>query len=80
MFFNDVAREHEEESVVVVPEPLKRVRVLPPFMVAHEGTQYFPNGVAVVPASIADDWLLNQWVVSESSEEVEQPPVARKRR
>jgi hypothetical protein len=68
MFFNDVAEPREgEPEPVRKPEPLKRVRVLPPFMVAHEGTQYFPNSVAEVPESVADNWLLNQWVVSDET-------------
>jgi hypothetical protein len=80
LFLSDVAESREREKEPVrKPEPLKRVRVLPPFMVAHAGMQYFPGRVAEVPESVADEWVLNKWVVSESPEEVEQPVGPRKR-
>jgi hypothetical protein len=67
VFFRDVVsgETREREKPVVVPEPLKRVRVLAPFQVAHAGTQYFPGEVAEVPQSLANNWILNQWVVSD---------------
>ena len=59
-------RPDDELDEVEVPEPLRRVRVLPPFLVAHTGTQYWPSAVAEVPESIASHWILNSW-----AEEVE---------
>jgi hypothetical protein len=44
------------------PEPLKKVRVLEPFQVFHDGTAYWPNVVATVPESVADSWIANRWV------------------
>jgi hypothetical protein len=50
------------------PEPLKRVRVLEPFGVAHDGTAYFPGDIPEIPASIADSWLRSRWVIEAESE------------
>jgi hypothetical protein len=76
LFISDVAESRErEEEPVKVPEPVKKVRIRQPFMCAYQGTQYFPDEVAEVPESIADYWIVNQWVVPESPEKVvvEQP-------
>ena len=50
-------------SEEVAPSP-KRVRVLPPFLVAHEGTAYWPKAVVEVPEAVAAHWILNGWVVT----------------
>jgi len=52
----------EESEEVVAPELAKRVKVLPPFLVNHAGTSYWPNAVVEVPESVAAHWLLNSWV------------------
>jgi hypothetical protein len=64
VFFDDVAsaEPRKRETKPVVPEPLKRVRVLSPFQVVYAGTVYLPDSVAEVPVSLADSWILNQWV------------------
>jgi hypothetical protein len=43
------------------PEPLKRVRVLEPFLVSHEGKQYWANDIAEVPLSVASHWIKSRW-------------------
>jgi hypothetical protein len=57
----------DEPEPVTAPrdEPLKQVRVIHPYLVAHNGLAYWPNSVAEVPASVADKWLLNKWVTAE---------------
>jgi hypothetical protein len=57
-----IPREEVSES----PLPLKdvRVRVLPPYGVAHDGS-YFPGNTPVVPASVADHWIRHRWVVAD---------------
>jgi len=79
MSLNDVAepREREEQAWSDYRVPLKRVRILPPFMCAHVGTQYLPNAIAEVPEAIADNWIQNQWAVSE---EVKSEPVKETRK
>jgi hypothetical protein len=57
----EVTERPDEGLEVEVPEPLKRVRVLPPFLVAHDGTQHWPIAIAEVPESIAAHWILNRW-------------------
>lgn len=61
---------HDGAEEVVVPEPVKRVKVLSPYSVAHDGTAYWPNAVAEVPQSIASKWITQKWVVSEDGDEV----------
>jgi hypothetical protein len=39
----------------------KRVKVLSPFQVVHDGTAYWPDAVVTVPAALADRWIANQW-------------------
>ncbi|MCU1695730.1 MAG: hypothetical protein JWR34_1793 [Mycobacterium sp.] len=43
----------------------KRVKVLHPFQVVHDGTAYWPNAVLTVPAAFADEWITNQWVTED---------------
>jgi hypothetical protein len=50
------------------PEPTKRVRVLHPFQVVHEGIVYRPQAVAVVPRSVAAQWITNNWVTDEAGD------------
>jgi hypothetical protein len=71
LFFNDVVSEPREREPEPArkPEPLLRVTVLAPYMVAHEGARWFPGETAEVPESLADDWILNQWVIPEDPRE-----------
>lgn len=66
-YFDDLAflapREREEAAE---PEPLKKVRVLPPFSCSHKGERFLPGMVAEVPASVAAQWLKGRWVFDES--------------
>jgi hypothetical protein len=66
-FFDDceVRERPEEPEEVKAPEPVKRVRVLHPFLVSHDGTAHWPQAVAEVPESVAADWLLNRWVTDD---------------
>jgi hypothetical protein len=50
-----------------VPEPRKRVKVLAPYSVSHDGTAYHPGQTAAVPESIAVRWLANRWVVDDTN-------------
>jgi hypothetical protein len=59
---------------VVAPEPLKRVKVLPPYQVCHEGIRHFPGEIAEVPESLAEQWIRSQWVVSDDQPEVVESP------
>ncbi|OBH43376.1 hypothetical protein [Mycobacterium mantenii] len=60
-------RPQPDKQETQTPEPLKRVRVLAPFLVAHDGTAHWPNAVVEVPESVAAHWLLNQWVELDKS-------------
>ena len=51
-----------DDAPVVAPEPLRRVRVLPPFQVVRDGTAYWPEAVVEVPEPLAATWLLNRWL------------------
>jgi hypothetical protein len=66
-YFDDLAFVVPPEEEVK-PEPLKRVRVLPPFGVAHDGVRYFPGDMPEVPASLADRWIRSKFVLSETPE------------
>ena len=68
-YFDDLAFIATTETVeeVTAPEPLTRVRVLPPYLVSHEGARFFPDSVAEVPESVADKWISSQWVTPEDS-------------
>ena len=44
------------------PEATQQVRVLPPFMVCHEGVRFLPDTVAEVPESVAQLWIRDRWV------------------
>jgi hypothetical protein len=44
--------EHPTPSRLKAPEPTKRVKVLAPFSVSHNGNAYWPNAVAEVPQSV----------------------------
>jgi hypothetical protein len=44
------------------PESSKRVKVLRPFRVVHDGIPYGPDAIAEVPESVAAQWILNRWV------------------
>jgi hypothetical protein len=44
-----------------------RIKVLPPYGVAHDGTAYFPGHTPEVPQSVADAWIRNNWVESVDS-------------
>lgn len=79
MFANDAIDQPREGENVAGPEQPKRVRVLRPFMVAHEGTKYFPDTIAEVPESLADNWIKNQWAESEAPVEKTIDPVPAKR-
>ena len=57
--------EPEEDDEKEVPEPLRRVRVLPPFLVSHDGTSYWPQATPEVPESVAAHWILNGWVTND---------------
>ena len=48
------------------PEPFKKVRVSAPYQVVYDATVYRPGDVATVPASLADQWVLNRWVTDDS--------------
>lgn len=50
---------------VGLTEPVKRVRVISPYLVAYAEVQYWPDSAAEVPASVADKWLLSRWVTEE---------------
>ncbi|OBK98029.1 hypothetical protein [Mycobacterium sp. 1165178.9] len=74
-FFTDLAFIQTDEhghrtEAVAKPEPLRRVKVLPPFSVSYEGNRYLPAQVAEVPESLADWWITNQWVVSDEPPQV----------
>jgi len=43
-------------------EPLKNVRVLPPFQVVYDTVPYRGGDMPEVPVSLADEWLRNSWV------------------
>jgi hypothetical protein len=43
-------------------EGIKRVKVLSPFQVVHDGTAYWPDSVVTVPGALADSWIANRWV------------------
>lgn len=80
VFFDDVVSTEprkREKKPVVVPEPLKRVRVLRPFQVVYKGDVFLPDSVAEVPESLADNWILNQWVEQVAGEIL--PPKRRTR-
>jgi hypothetical protein len=51
----------ESEEVSPYREPVT-VKVLDPFLVAYNGTAYYPNAVATVPAVVAEAWLKSKWV------------------
>lgn len=46
----------------LVAERRKRVTVLRPYSVSHQGVAYWPGETPVVPASLADKWLRAGWV------------------
>ena len=50
-----------EDQASPYREPVT-VKVLDPFLVAHNGTAYYPNAIATVPASVAAAWLKSRWV------------------
>jgi hypothetical protein len=56
----------EEEKAA--PEPLRRVKVLPPFQVVHEAVVYRPHAIAEVPESVAAQFILNRWVTDDTSD------------
>jgi hypothetical protein len=62
-FFDDL--EVRDKPVLTgplaAPEPLKKVRVIHPFSVAHAGIAYWANEEPVVPESVADHWLTQKW-------------------
>jgi hypothetical protein len=62
-FFTDLAFVNEPEPVVAEPEPSRRVKVLAPFLVAHEGIRWYPDEVAEVPESVALHWRSSGWVL-----------------
>ncbi len=68
-YFDDLAfiGTSEESELVAEPEPLKQVRVIPPYLVSHEGARFFPDSIAEVPESVADKWIRSQWVTPEDS-------------
>jgi hypothetical protein len=68
VLFTDVEPRKGERKSVSVPESVKRIRVLPPFQVVYETHPYTGGDTVEVPESIADDWILNQWVVEETPE------------
>jgi hypothetical protein len=68
MFDECEVAEQPELEEVKAPEPLKRVKVLDPFSVSHDGTAYWPNAVAEIPASVAKHWLSSNWVVEEEED------------
>jgi hypothetical protein len=70
-YFDDLAFlvPHETDEPAAEPEPLKQVRVIPPYLVSHEGARFFPDSVAEVPESVADKWIRSQWVKDESPAE-----------
>lgn len=80
-YFDDLAFfvERDKEVPAAEPEPLKRVRVLPPYGVSHQGARFFPDSIAEVPESVADKWIKSHWVVSETPEVVSDEKPARKR-
>jgi hypothetical protein len=43
-----------------LPE-VKRVKVLKPFRVVHDGTAYSGDDIAEVPAEVAAEWLRQGW-------------------
>ncbi len=68
-FFDDLAiisteEKSEEKCSPVIPEPTKRVTVVFPYSVSHDGHRYGPNEVAEVPESVADEWIRSRWAVS----------------
>jgi hypothetical protein len=60
---NILGDDDDDESEEVSPYrgPVT-VKVLDPFLVAHNGTAYYPNAIATVPASVAEAWLKSKWV------------------
>jgi hypothetical protein len=67
-FFEDCETgDRPEPEPVKAPEPLKRVKVLHPFSVSHEGVSYWPNVIVEVPESIADKWLRSNWVTDDAN-------------
>lgn len=86
-FFTDLAfiqtdRKHGQRPTEAAPEPerLKRVKVLSPFSVCHQGNRYLPAQLAEVPERLADWWILNQWVVSDEPSPVQDEPATPVRR
>jgi hypothetical protein len=55
------AKRKRPEEELPKPEPFKTVRALAPFQVVYDTVVYRPGDVATVPASLADQWLLNRW-------------------
>jgi hypothetical protein len=79
-FFTDLAFANEPEpKSVVEPEPSRRVKVLAPFLVAHQGVRYYPDEVAEVPESVALHWRASGWVLL-LEEGVKSVPVEKARR
>jgi hypothetical protein len=74
-FFTDLAFVNEPEKPPVVVEPLRRVSVKEPFLVAHEGMRFYPGDVAEVPESVALHWRANGWVILLEREGVKSEPV-----
>jgi hypothetical protein len=84
-FFTDLAFIQTDEhghrtEPAAEPEPLKRVKVLSPFSVCHEGVRYLPAEIAEVPESLADWWILNLWVVSDEPPPAQDEPGPPRRR
>lgn len=86
-FFTDLAfiqtdKKHGQRptEVAAEPESLKRVKVLSPFSVCHEGNRYLPAQIAEVPESLADWWILNHWVSGEPSPVQDEPATPPRRR
>jgi hypothetical protein len=45
--------------------PPTPVTVLPGFLVSHDGTAYWPGNSAVVPESLAMQWIRDGWVTDD---------------
>jgi hypothetical protein len=62
----EVSERPEPQEPEAAPEPLRRVRVLHPFLVSHDGTAHWPHATPEVPESVAAHWLLNRWVTDDT--------------
>jgi hypothetical protein len=59
----DTPPEVAPEAVAAATGTVRTVTVAHPFQVVHEGVAHWPNAVLEVPPELADEWLINGWVL-----------------